>query len=159
MACDPDDGEMEVATDWWDIGNPNNHGRYFYEPPLSLPCIVYGAPVGTNCEWVGTFGGSNERQVAEIIGYEEITVPYGNFQTMKIHDIAYGSSGNILWDDYDWVNSDLLLLKSEDVSGGDAIVLVSYTPPPNPFKKGVFTGMTRTRNQASAIKKKSDQTK
>lgn len=148
FACDPDEGDIAVATDWWELGNPSNNGRDFYEPPLSLPCIVYGATEGTKCEWVGTLGGRNESESAEVVGYETITVPYGTFENaMKVRDTAYGDDGDLLWDNYLWIDKNIRLLRAEDVDGGDAIELINYTPPSSNLGKKVgFTGLGIYRN-------------
>ncbi len=149
-ACDPEDGEIEIATDWWELGNPSNTGRHFYEPPLSLSEIFYNAEVGTQCEWVGTLGGTSKREIAEVIGYETISIPYGIFlDAMKIRDTRFGNGGNILWDNYVWVSEKSILLKSEELDGGNVLELINYTPPTNKLaKKRGFTGLGFYRNHS-----------
>ena len=127
-ACDEDHGEVEVATDWWELGNPDNHGRIFFQPPL-YGC-QYGDAVGTVIEWVGTFGGSYERDVSEVLAYETVTVPFGTFENaMKLRITMYDSDG--IFDEplYFWFDSSVGLVRGEEVDGGEVFVLTAYSTP------------------------------
>lgn len=128
LAPDAVHGEVEVATDWWDVNDPSNHGRYFWEPPL-FSC-QFGDTVGSSCEWVGTFAGSPQRQVSEVLAYESVTVPLGTFtNAMKGKATTY--ENGVVTDEplYIWVDKNIGILRAEEVNSGSAIVLISHSLP------------------------------
>ncbi|UCF05974.1 MAG: hypothetical protein JSV33_02755 [bacterium] len=127
IGCDPEYGEVDVATDWWNYSNPSVRGRYYWEPPAYY--CQYGDEAGTTVDWNGTFKGKAYRIVSEVIGYESITVPYGTYtNAMKIKITEYTSGG--IFDEplYFWFDRDIGILRLEEVDGGDPIVLISYNP-------------------------------
>jgi len=131
VSCDPDRGRIEVATDWWDNGDPSHRGRHFWIPPL-FQCRI-GEGVGDSCVWNGTFGGSEQREVSRVLSYESVTVPAGTFaNVMKERVTTYDSTG--VFDgpvDY-WVDEDAGIVRAEEVSSGDAIELMFHTTPGAP---------------------------
>jgi hypothetical protein len=128
FALDPVHVEVEVATDWWDVNDPSTHGRYLWEPPV-FSC-QYGDTVGTSWEWVGTFGGSPESQVSEVLAYESITIPLGTFaNAMKAKVTTYEDSVVANEPLYIWVDKNIGILRAEEVNTGSAIVLTGHSFP------------------------------
>jgi hypothetical protein len=125
VGCNEQHGEVDVATDWWDISDPSHNGRYYWVPPLYYS--QYGDAVGQSCVWSGTFGGSPEQNITEVLAYEDVAVPAGSFlQAMKVRLTSY-SNGNPYDDFYAWLHPTAGLVKAEDIDGGSGIVLISYS--------------------------------
>jgi hypothetical protein len=123
--CDPVHGLVEVATDWWDLYDPSEHGRHYWEPPL-FGC-PFGAPAGSTCTWSGTFADAPAWETNQVVGYGSITVPYGTFpNVMKV--MVTGSEDDPM---YAWVDATIGVVRAEMVDDPeDAIELVAYQPPP-----------------------------
>ncbi len=54
-ACDSQLGQIEVGSEWADLGNPNNRGLFLYDPPKQL--APYGVSAGTSLIWLVQSGG------------------------------------------------------------------------------------------------------
>lgn len=144
--CDPNHGEVDVATDWWNLINPDQRGRYYWEPPLYT--CQYGDPAGTVCEWVGEFAGGYQREVTEVIGYESVTVPYGTFQNvMKIENTVYDEDGIFDGPLYFWIDSQIGPVRAEEVGSGSAIELIAYSPPAYDAKTLAFPRRLRVTHR------------
>jgi uncharacterized protein YjdB/Leucine-rich repeat (LRR) protein len=130
--CDPVQGEIEVATDWWDPSDPSVHGRDYWVPPHPL-CVTWG-PVGTSCDWTGTLGGDQERVFTEVLAYETTSVPYGTFtNAMKLRVSDYDEYGDLMGGPFIfWLDRSVGVVKMHDEWDSSTIVLVAYTPPSAP---------------------------
>ena len=65
----------------------------------------------------------------QVVGYEQVTVPFGTFtNTMKARITSY-ADGSIYLDDYYWIDSDIGVLKAEDITDESTLVLINYKPP------------------------------
>jgi V8-like Glu-specific endopeptidase len=126
-ACSEEHGEVEVATDWWNVADPSDNGRYFYVPPLYW-CLD-GNPVGTVCNWGGTFGGTPYEVETVVLSYESVSVPFGLFEnTMKVMITEY--EDGVLFDEpfYFWFD-EIGPVRAEGTLSGDVVELVSYSSP------------------------------
>jgi hypothetical protein len=138
--CDSEKGPIGVATDVWDVDDPEYNWREYYDPPV-FACL-HGAPVGSSCEWVGivddewpvTSYGLQARTLVEVLAYETISVPLGTFtNTMKVRESSYDGDGNLYDGPYiTWRDATVGLVRAEEVSTGSAIVLIAFTPAPAP---------------------------
>lgn len=128
IGCDPDHGEVEVATDSWDINDPSNNEMLLWEPPI-FTC-AYGTSVGSvPCEWIGTFDGEFSRVVTEVIAYETVSVPFGTFEnTMKITRTKYDATGVLDGPLFFWVDANVGIVKAQEVESGITIELIGYNP-------------------------------
>jgi len=129
VGCDPAQGELDVATDWWEPKNPGNRGRDFWVPPL-FRCR-YGQAAGVRCDWRGTFGGAISRELSEVLGYEKATVPRGTFEcTMRMRVTEFDEFGQVDEPIDYWVDQEVGIIKGVGVNSGTGIELVTYTPSP-----------------------------
>jgi len=133
IGCNDTLGEVDVATDSWNAFEPDNpqfYGRDFWEPPLFY--CQPGNPAGTVCEWTGTFGGEQERNVMEVLAYESIVVPLGAFDNvMKAQITTFDSDGEVIPEPgIFWLDPSVGVLRAEGADTGEAIELIAYTPVP-----------------------------
>lgn len=140
IGYDADHGEVEVATDSWDVNNPSNNKKLFWEPPL-FRCS-YGTPAGSSpCEWIGTFDGEFSRVVTEVMAYETVIVPAGTFEnSMKVTSTEYDSTHIVDGPTILWVDKNIGIVKGQEVGSGSAIELISYTPSAN--KRAATSGVS-----------------
>lgn len=133
IACDPDHGKIEVATDSWDVFDPSNSEKKFWNPPIFF--CQFGDDVGTTCEWNGTFDGETDwitKIVTEVIAYESIVTPFSSFENvMKLKETSYDVNGNILSDpspSFYWIDKDIGFVRGENVDLSEGIELLEYDP-------------------------------
>ena len=127
--CIDEHGEVEVATDWWNVTNPSDNGRFYYVPPL-FGC-QFGDPVGTSSIWTGSFGGGSAREESHVLAYETVSVPYGTFyNVMKVRIESYDGDGHETDEPlYFWFDENIGPIKAQEVRSGSTVVLVGYSPP------------------------------
>jgi hypothetical protein len=113
IGCDPLHGEVDVATDAYDISDPSDSELLYWEPPLYR--CRYGDRVGARCVWSGLFDGDSLEVVTEVLGYESVTVPYGSFENaMKVRETEY-EYGEISYGPTTiWVDCNIGLLRLQD---------------------------------------------
>ena len=82
---------------------------------------------------VGSDGYDN-RVTWEVIGYEEVAVPFGTFQSAQKVLATFYDEGQVdenLLPSYLWFDENLGLLREEIIDSGEAIALLNYQPPPS----------------------------
>jgi len=131
IGCSVDGGRIWVATDSWNISDPSNYTRSCVVPPQPIDPLPYGSPVGSTFEWSI---GSSESVVTEVVGYEDVTVPYDTFYDAQKLLIVFYEDGEI--DDnmvptYEWHDALIGTVKVMEVDpGGEiGIELIGYSPP------------------------------
>lgn len=78
IGCNPQLGKVRVASDWWDVSNPNVHGRTVYPQAAPVTGCVFGSPVGT----VITLIDVTDTLTIEVVSYLSVTVPAGSYQNV-----------------------------------------------------------------------------
>jgi len=136
VGCDPDDGEVFVATDSWEAGCTGEDcfiNRYFWEPPMR-DC-PYGTAIGEVFSWHGvelTDGvvTGTAYHTMRVLAYETVSVPFGTIDNaMKVEFTGvYGEA--TLEPSFRWFDESIGLVRSEEISTGNAVELIGYSPPP-----------------------------
>jgi hypothetical protein len=133
IGCDPQYGEVWVATDSWDVNDPSNYTREVFDKPIPIDLCPYGTTVGTVCD-NSEFVGHDFRTVVEVLAYEDVTVPYKKFQNTQKVKITYYDDGEV--DDdmppiFQWNDASIGIVKELEVEPGSeiGIELIAYQPP------------------------------
>jgi hypothetical protein len=134
VGCDPENGLVFVAYDWWDLVDPQHRGREILDTPEPIELCGYGTPVGSVCEWYAPDEGYDNRVSIEVLAYESVTVPYGRFEEAQKTKWTSYDDGEIdenMVPVYDWEDPNVGLIKELEVDPGAeiGIELTAYRPP------------------------------
>jgi len=137
VGCDPELGLIWVASDSWNAlepMNPEYYTRHVFDEPIPIRLCPYGTETGTICHSF-TEGNYNNRLEIEVLGYEDVTVPYGTFiDAMKVKNTYYddGDVDDNMKPTYEWIDASIGTVQELEVEPGYeiGIVLINYQPAP-----------------------------